>query len=257
MGKNPGPSPGRRRIWAPALGICLALASLAAAAGNLRVAPITLEFQPGEASAALRLYNSGSAPIRVQIRVVEWIQEDGRERTGPTRELVASPPIVEIPPGREQLVRIIRPVALPASRELAYRLLVNELPDESGERTGLRFLLHYSIPVFVAPSAPTAPAVQQDPARLRAQLGPVADGRASLVVENHAPRRVKLSRLVLETPSGERTELVAGLLGYALAGQRMRWSIPMPRSMRPGDTLKARLDDAPEERTLPLDGIGH
>lgn len=246
-----------RRFAAWLAGACCLLSAQACLAGSLQVAPISLEFSEGEQAEALWLSNAGTTPIRAQVRVMRWQQEGGAEQLDPSRDLVPSPPIVEIAPGQQQLVRIVRPAAAPASRELAYRVVVDELPDAQQQAAaGLQFLLQYSIPVFVLPPgtvARDAPGARPptDASTLSANVaGDGADGR--LTIANPGAQRVRVSQLALVDASGTETMLVPGLLGYVLAGQRMQWPVSLPAGGLRGARLRARLNDDQDPQILPL-----
>ncbi len=229
----------------------LAVGTAAAAhAAGLQVSPLALEFTGASQAEAVWLTNSGDAPIRVQVRVMRWTQADGVETLDLTQDLRPSPAIVEIAPGRQQLVRIVRPAAVEATRdEVAYRLFVDELPGaQSAPSQGLQFLLRYSIPVFLLP-AELAPGEAQP--RLTARLtGQGTDMR--LEVTNHGRKRARLSQLATFDAIGERHVVVAGLLGYVLAGQRMEWPITLPEGASEG-SVEARLNNERAPQVLPLD----
>ena len=229
---------------------------LLACAASLQVSPILLEFAPQEQSQALWLTNSGHAPLRAQVRAMAWTQANGTETLSPTRDLVASPALIEIAPGAQQLIRIVRPRPATVDGERAYRLIVDELPDEvAQERTGLQFLLRYSIPAFVGPPVPVAAGVGRavaaplPPTDLSALSGRLDAGE--LQVTNTGPRRVRISQLEWVNADGSRVPLARGLLGYVLAGQRMHWPLTLPAQARPGGVLEARFDNDVQAQTLP------
>ncbi|UNK56750.1 fimbria/pilus periplasmic chaperone [Pseudoxanthomonas daejeonensis] len=266
---RPRPPKGRgSRIRGWLLLAALALAGPAALAANLQVNPIMLEFAPGEQSQAVWLSNTGTEPLKAQVRVSAWSQAGGTDQTEPSRDLVASPAILEVAAGQQQLVRIIRPRSEPLQTEAAYRLTIDELPADGSEpqRSGLQFLLRYSVPVFVlaegteplSPSRRTAstPPSTGTPTTLSARLE--ARGDASLLsITNPERQRVRLSNLVWVDTGGHRTELAPGLFGYVLAGQRMQWTIPLsPQQRANGGSLKVRFNDDPNDQTLPLENPG-
>lgn len=242
------------------LGACLLLASGTLPAASLQVAPILLEFPPQEQSQALWLTNSGDQPLQAQVRVQRWTQEGGTEQLAATRDLVASPALLQVAPGQRQLVRIVRLQSGPVAGEQAFRLLVDELPsagDAAPQRSGLTFLLRYSIPVFVGTPAPTPvetgrrapppPAATTDVSLLSARW---QDGQ--LQVENRGDRRARLSQLAWINADGTRVNLRPGLLGYVLAGQSMQWPLPQPQQARPGGHLVATFESGHDEQALPL-----
>lgn len=234
--------------------IALALLCPAAMSGDLQVAPISLQFGDSEVAKTLSIRNSGAAPVRVQIRVYEWTQSAGVDQLGVTRDVVASPPLATLLAGERQTVRIVRPSPVAASRERGYRVIVDELPPDldggsaSHEQSGLRLLLRYSIPAFVAPRpADSVPAPSTSLGALVTQW--TGGLRPRLRIENSGPRRIRISSLVHESREGKRSMLTAGLLGYVLAGSSMEWDLPRAASLGPG-TLKARLNDDAVEHVL-------
>ncbi len=229
-------------------------------AGNLQVAPIVLEFSPGQQATALWLENNGVQAIHAQIRVQQWSQDAAADLLEPTQALRASPAIIQVPAGQRQLVRIVRPAPLPMANpyERAYRVWVDELPQANPRQpTGLQFLLRYSIPVFVLPHGALpreqAPKAPLDSRRLQAnwQLG--ADA-LMLDVHNPGTQRVRLSDLGWRTSSGAVIALHSGLLGYVLAGQHMQWRLPLASELPLPGQLQARLNDAPAAQPLPAAG---
>jgi len=254
-----------RRPAQRACGWIIALCGLVAwpaLAGSLQVSPILLEFAPDQQAQAVWLSNSGSEPIRAQVRVRAWTQSVAGDVLGDTDLLAASPPILEIAPGERQLVRIVRIGKSLPDRERPHRLLVDELPASEGtDAGGLQFLLRYSVPVFLLPTGATAvtsetgPQPLSDVSALAVSL--IANGAdAVLTLRNHGARRLRISQLVHVAADGQRTALVPGLLGYALSGQEMSWTLPQAAAVAAGGSLKAKFNDDQQEQALPLPGAG-
>jgi len=238
-----------------------------AQAADLQVTPVLVEFAPAQQAQALYLANSGQQPLQAQVRVLQWSQEDGQEHLEPTRDVIASPAIVEVGPGQRQIVRLIRLQPSPATRERSYRVLVDELPGaQRRDSTGLQFLLRYSIPVFVQPLGPVAPGSSAqspeavpptDLAAVQARLQTDPDGRTRLLVRNEGSRRLRISHLAIADEAGaSRRALGEGLLGYVLSGQQMSWPLDLPLPLPAGQTLKARFNDDMEAQALPLVDAG-
>lgn len=212
----------------------------AAAAANLQVAPVSLALMPQQQAEALWLSNSSAQALTAQVRVFAWTQHDGVERLEPTGDIILSPPLTEVTAGARQLVRVVRtdPTAPLPSHETAYRLIVDELPLARADGTsGVSFVMRYSIPLFVAGSAPDAvPALRT---RWR------QDGTTlQLEVHNDGDQRAQLADLHC---AGDVAHLHAGLLGYALARSTMRWSLP---AAIPADcTLSATVNGRPQPLT--------
>ncbi|MGH8027416.1 MAG: fimbrial biogenesis chaperone, partial [Pseudoxanthomonas sp.] len=137
----------------------------------------------------------------------------------------------------------------PQEAEASYRVIVDELPLETAPaKNGLQFVLRYSIPVFLSPAgeAPLASA-------LRARLD-VSETKAALEIDNAGKIHAQIADLVFIDAAGQRHAIAPGLLGYALPGQRMRWSLTHPSSLfANGGTFKARINGETAEQSLLLD----
>jgi len=202
----------------------LAAAALPSGAASLQVSPVMLSFQQGQPAVGLTLRNTGDAPLTGQVRVFVWSQDGKDDVLQPVQELVASPPMVVIPPQGEQLVRLVRTRREPADHEQTYRLLIDELPPPQGAATpggvtgGVNFRLRYSIPVFVPlAGAPGEPKLGWS---LRQH-----DGGWFLSASNQGGSHAQLSAVHLIGGDGESFEVSAGLLGYALAGSGREWRL--------------------------------
>ncbi|MCD9086988.1 fimbria/pilus periplasmic chaperone [Stenotrophomonas sp. SY1] len=245
-----------RRGWLLAA-LLFAQAFSAVQAGDLQVAPVSLEFPAGSQAEGLWLENTGVAPLYAQLRVFRWSQAGGEEQLQPAEDLLSSPPIVSIAPGAKQYVRLVRTDGRASAQELSYRVLVDELPaPDAKPAQGLRFLLRYSIPVFVLPAgvaprnAATGP-TQADLSLVSASVEERA-GQTWLTVRNQGRQRLRLRELLLVDPQGAQTALVPGLLGYVLNGGQMQWPLKVSAAAVRNGTLKARFNDDPEARNLPM-----
>lgn len=228
----------------------LAMACGMAGASGLQVAPTGLEFLPSASPAqGLWLTNTGDQPLHAQVRVFHWTQTDGKDVLTPTQALAASPPMLTLAPGAQQMVRVIRLGAQNVASEDAYRLLVDELPQPAQQKqTGVRYVLRYSIPVFIKPaSLPDAATIA---ASLRWSLVREAAGIA-LQMQNTGPVHAQLSDVSLLPPGGAPVTVSAGLLGYVLPGMTMRWSLKVPASRLPSGTqLKVEINGKPVEQAF-------
>lgn len=254
--------PRARGFWAAAwllLACTVGLPATLQAAG-LQVSNVLLEFQPTDTAQGLWLSNSGSVPLRAQARVQQWVQAGGAEQLEPTRTLTASPPILEIAPGQQQFIRVVRLQQGAPAAEQAYRLLIDELPADAAAATsgasspGVQFLIRHSVPVFVLPQGGEALGGRRgvtDIAPLVAQVARGAAADTHLEVRNSGSQRVRISQLAFVDAQNQSTPLVPGLLGYVLAGQQMRWPVALTAAQwGTGGKLMARLNDDLEPQRL-------
>ena len=228
----------------------VSLYSLSSLAASLQVAPISVAFSPQEKAKEIWLTNTSERPIRAQTRVLIWSQVAGQDQVNPTRDLVASPSITEIKAGEQQLIRIIRIAPQNTAVEQTYRLLIDELPSsgQADAQTGLQLLLQYSIPVFIQPTDSIA---MRNGLTLLNQVNFQYQNQ-QLIVKNNAKSHIRISELTYINPNGERIPLINGLVGYALAGQSMRWDIPESKKILPNGKFEARINSDGSAQMLPI-----
>ncbi|WP_459694369.1 fimbrial biogenesis chaperone, partial [Achromobacter xylosoxidans] len=89
---------------------------------------------PQQGATGILLRNPGATPIYGQVRVYAWDQAQGDDVLAPTQEIQASPPIIQVPPNGEQLVRLVRVSKELAPMEQSYRLVIDEIPDPATSR---------------------------------------------------------------------------------------------------------------------------
>lgn len=228
----------------------VSLYSLSSLAASLQVAPISVAFSPQEKAKEIWLTNTSERPIRAQTRVLIWSQVAGQDQVNPIRDLVASPSITEIKAGEQQLIRIIRIAPQNTAVEQTYRLLIDELPSsgQADAQTGLQLLLQYSIPVFIQPTDSIA---MRNGLTLLNQVNFQYQNQ-QLIVTNNAKSHIRISELTYINPNGERIPLINGLVGYALAGQSMRWDIPESKKILPNGKFEARINSDGLAQMLPI-----
>lgn len=217
----------------------LLLGASAAQSGSLSVTPVRVDLGAAGKTAVLTLKNTGDTPSLVQANPSQWTQEAGQDRYAPSDALIVSPPIFELAPGQEQVVRVGLRAPLPADREHAFRLYLQEVPrpDPAG---GVRIALRLGVPVFVAPEG-AAP---------RLVWSAKAEGDAAVLrVRNdgHAHTRLLDVRL-----SGDSGRVVSVQPTYLLAGQGLEWRVDLP-SAATALAVSARTEhDAAVNVTVPL-----
>lgn len=199
-----------------------------AAAATLQISPVTIEMAPGVKGAAMTLSNAGEHPLYGQLRVFRWDQRDGEDRLSPTQTLVASPPMLQIAPGNQQVVRLVR-TADDAAKESSYRILIDEIPDPRTQpRSGIVIRMRYSVPVFLD-NGLTA----RDRPELSWAL--VCEGRRwRLRVDNSGAFHARLNTVWVTGENGQRLDIESGLLGYVLPGRHRLWDLDLPAHARLG-----------------------
>lgn len=193
----------------------------AATASNLGVTPIRVYLSESAPTAALTLENNGSTPTVVQLQLMRWDTDGVDEQYRPTYEVVATPPIATLQPGRTQIVRVGLSRDVEPERELAYRLYIEEVPPLArlGQQ-GLQVALRIGVPVFVAPKAAAQPQLQWRAVR---------DGADSVALRATNVGNAHLRLMSLGLRAGEQGRVLAErqIVGYLLPGQSRQWVVPV------------------------------
>jgi fimbrial chaperone protein len=219
-----------------------------AAASGLQVSPVTLTLLPAQKSDSLWFSNSGDILVNAQVRVYKWTQEGGKDKLTPSRGLLVSPPMLQLPVEGAQLVRVLRTGAPPSGQgaaEESYRVIIDELPSSTDLKTTLQFVVRYSVPVFIAPSGVPSSGPQLQWA-LRQEAG-----QPVLEVANSGNSHAQLADLNFTDSTGHSTVVHAGLLGYVLPGAQMNWALASPAAtFTTGGTWKIMINGSDSQQII-------
>lgn len=118
-----------------------------ALANDFSVTPTRITVAPGSMVATLTVKAGGQLVSRGQVRVMRW-HRDGRDRSlEVTRDVVVSPPALNMAPNQELTIRIVRIKNGPVIGEECYRILVDQLPTVNSGRETVAFALRHSVPL--------------------------------------------------------------------------------------------------------------
>jgi fimbrial chaperone protein len=189
-----------------------------ASASSLKLTPITIELQAPSASTTLSLENTGTEPMKLQIRVFRWSQQEGVDTLTETRDVVASPPFATLDPNSENIIRVIRLAKTPLVREESYRLLIDEIPKPAGKsRQTVQFKLRHSLPVFFMPKEPSPADIGWKLERRK--------GSVRITATNAGGERLRIASLKLTDQNGKSLSLGQGLNGYVLGQSSAIWTV--------------------------------
>ena len=186
-------------------------------AASLEVGPIRVQMYGAERTTTITLRNSGTDPMSVQVRAVDWTQDSSGDVYAPSSTLVASPPLAQIAPGESQVVRLVIENLAEVATERTYRLILDEIPGERSGGVGVQTALRALVPIFVTPSANSRPRLRWSAAR--------SGGDVSLTAHNDGQSR---ERLVNAHVTAGGTDLGARPEGYVLSGASRTWVLPAP-----------------------------
>ncbi len=216
-----------RRIASRLLGILGAASSgFGAQAATVVLWPVNPTIAADQQASALWLENRGDTPVTLQVRAFGWTQAAGADRYDDQDEVVSSPPIATVAPGKRQLVRIIRRDGSAQKGERSYRLLIDQLPPPPAEKSDkepsahLSIQMRYSIPLFTYGEQANAEIASNLTARVT-----IVDGRRHVEIRNVGVKHARLVNLRLVN-GAQHFDVTTGLVGYVLPGATMRWPLP-------------------------------
>lgn len=133
--------------------LCSVIISHGASAGAIRISPVSFNLNDNQQATSLTLFNQSFEPENIQVRVFSWKQDaEGKESLVMTNDLVASPSVMSVAASSSFNVRIVRLNSTPVNEELAYRVVIDELPTPNDPRKNsgnVRMLLRTLLPVFI------------------------------------------------------------------------------------------------------------
>ncbi|MEM7044571.1 MAG: fimbria/pilus periplasmic chaperone [Pseudomonadota bacterium] len=199
-----------------ALAVAGSLALGVAEAGTLKVSPIKVFLSADGKSQVIRVKNPDPTPALVQVQAVEWVKAEDLDQAARAEEILAVPPIFEMKPESEQVIRLAHRDPGSASIEKAYRLLITEVPEEV-EPGGVAFAVRLNMPLFVTPQGAVP-----DP-EWRFQY--TDSGEAELILANRGSAHLMVKSLELRAPGYGKPIFETDQFAYALAGKEQRWSL--------------------------------
>jgi fimbrial chaperone protein len=211
-----------------AAGVAMAVSTLApaaaliTAAALINIAPTKLVLTRGVTSTSTQLRNDSDAQVRFQVSAVRWANKpSGEMDLAPTDDLIFFPSLFAIEPHQSRRLRVASSVRA-TERELAYRVLIEQLPDADRQPgQGVQMLVRASVPVFIQPPTLIARATLDSLA--------LANGVATFSVHNsgtiHLMLREAIVRGRLANGSESPEQRVTGW--YLLPGDTRQFRVPI------------------------------
>jgi fimbrial chaperone protein len=207
----------------PVLAAALLLAAQVASAANFTVTPTEVNLSASATSALVTLRNASKLPLRFEITLVSWAEDEhGKMTLTPSSEVTFFPKLVELAPGTSRNVRIGINAGTGRDVEQSFRLFVEELPDQSapaGNAVALRTKV--GIPVFVRPAKPSRTAVIDGIS--------VENGKVLARVRNTGNLHISVDTIAVKGSggSGAATFTKEGPGWYVLPGATRVFEVPM------------------------------
>lgn len=214
--------PSRQTMWRVLVFILTFSILPPAFAGSFRVNPLTISFKPATKATVLKIKNTDSQEVTVQLDSKKWLQDSsGQDYYEDTNEVVFFPKIVSLKPDEERVIRVGYR-GQRATQEKAFRLFVQELPNRSGKKGALNFALRLSIPVFVEVASRVS---KLDLADIH-----VKAGVATVRIENHGNVHTSVKKVSVSGYSDASKTLFAAEVDgwYVLNGAARAFEVTLP-----------------------------
>src|SRR3981081_3465224 len=204
---------------AAALTLAMLAATATAAASTFSISPIRIELSSARPTAVLIVHSHDDSPLVVQVRPVAWSQPANEDQLDDTQEVLVTPPLFTLAPRGAQILRVALRRNPDASRELDYRLGLDEvLPAKPADFTGLRVALRVTLPVFVAAQTHASPDLTWHHSWL-------PDGTLQLPVRNHGTAHIQIRDLEVQVAGHAESSLHTDSARYLLPGSLAQWQL--------------------------------
>lgn len=184
-----------------------------ASAGSFKVNPVQIHLPADRRAASLKMTNSDAAPVSIRVATFAWIQVDGRDVYSATNNVIASPPIFTIPPGKTQIVRVgLRDRGLSG----AYRVILEEITRDQPVDGRIQITLKLNLPLYVLPRG-----------RARSDLAWTAwrDAAGDIIVEGRNRGALHGQVVQLAADQSGRRHILSTEMGVVLPGSARQWKI--------------------------------
>jgi len=191
-----------------------------ATAGSFSISPLRVELGRGHNVEVVTIHNEEDAPLLIQAKILAWSQDNNEEQYADSKDLLVTPPVFQMAPKSDQIIRIALRHVDSADQELHYRLLLSEVPPAAPKDfVGLSVALRMSMPIFIAP----ANKVQPD---LVWTSKWQADGSVQIEAFNQGKAHIQVSDF--EVSFGASGDAKASVSRYVLPGSRIAWTLKPP-----------------------------
>ena len=206
-----------KRVSPVLLGLLALFAGTCVQASSFTVSPTRIPLSAKHQAVTVRLLNLGDEPLTLQAHVVAWTLSENQDSYRDSDDVLINPPIVTLEPQKPQLMRLGLRRPYVEGDEIAYRLIVEEVPPAPKPGVmGLRTILRITIPIFVEP-----------PGGARKQVDWKAEhipgGAMKITATNNGNVHVQIKRLDLSPEASSDAPARQAVLDYLLPGQTRAW----------------------------------
>ena len=201
----------------------LLLSPFAATRSNFTVTPTEVNLSASATSALVALSNRAKVPLRFEVTVFSWSEDErGKMTLNPSSDVTFFPKLVELAGGASRNIRIGISAGLARDVEQSFRLFIEELPDQSAPKSNAVALrTRVGIPVFVRPAKPVRSATVDGVS--------VENGKVLTRVRNTGNLHINVDTISVRGAGGSATPTFTkeGPGWYVLPGATRIFEVPM------------------------------
>jgi fimbrial chaperone protein len=208
-------------------------ACTASLAQQVVVSPLRVALKNDQQSEIVTIRNTSKQTFTVQPKVMKWSQKDGKDVFEPTRDVLVAPPIIDVPAGESQVIRLALKRPPEQSSELTYRLFIQQVvAPQKQSTTALAFSWSLSLPVFVS-------ALDANTVASLKWTGTAVGKTMTLTAANSGSMHVQVKKVRVESSAGVSE---SDQMFYLLPAQQLKLAVPIPAGMGKTVTLVADTD---------------
>lgn len=214
---------------------------------SIEVNPVRLQMLPGQKITSLEVANYSGASVVLQLSAVKWRKILGKDQHEETKDVVITPPIVNLKPNEKQIVRVGITVPPDAKRGATYRLIFKEVPSPHlSSSFVINTLLEIRVPLVVAPLTPSNPQIIWTATQ-------VSEKKLKLTLQNSGESYISLHDISLWDKDEKKPFVQKPISYYILPTQKLEYEFDLPNSLKKSDVeIKAETDQGEIKAVVPI-----
>ena len=170
-------------------------------AGSFYIAPTKGELSEDSKYIVFEVKNASENTSTIQIQPMSWEIQNGEDVVKPTKDIIATPVIVNIKPNTKQIIRVGLNRNPDKEEEFFYKLLIKEIPRlKKTEINEAQITIEFSIPIILKANENTK-------TKLNIQAEILSNETLSLEIENQGKKHEILKSVVIKNKDIEVKEI--------------------------------------------------
>lgn len=217
-------------------------------AGGLSIWPVQVNLTADGSVQELQVNNPSDERSYVQVMAVEWHAPENINEAPHVEAILAVPPVFELDPDGNQLVRLAVRGPMDDSVERSYKLVITEVPRTAGLiPNSLAIAARMTLPIFVTPEGAVPVPVWT--------LQEHDKGKPSLMLANQGSAHIRVNNIQLIPVDKEKAVFETQEGALVLADKGMSWPLDIDLTKLKGPVIvKAQTNIGHIETAISLPG---